>query len=162
MSDERWENALKSVAYVMSNLAKIYQYHVIINPIADKFELNYSINGGYLYCSMTVDSIKEIVPVLRAFGRAGFKQNGKRVESPQNKSIAYTLKKDMCELDFQVVLKGTVCRYVQVGVKEVPVMELQCTTENTDNKQEDSTEQTQQESSNPENVKFVNKTVVLI
>ena len=95
-----------------------------------------SLSGNFGRISLTIwqaDGIPDATPYLRAVREAGFERVGKPSEDHAAKSLTwqYRIKEGEDEIPLAVSLRlkaegGGHCRYVQVGVKEVPEMKLLC------------------------------------
>ena len=95
-----------------------------------------SFGNSFGNLSLTIyeaDAISDVTPYLRAVREAGFERLGEAKENPTADAVSwqYRIKEGdkMVTLGVSLNLKssgGGHCRYVQVGVKEVPEMKLIC------------------------------------
>jgi len=85
-----------------------------------------SIQGVLLHVYVK-DMEKNIAPVLRFLGRAGYPKKGKPEDYAEFKRRTWTCDGDVKVLAFLRGEDDDVCEYVQIGVTEEPVYELQCT-----------------------------------
>lgn len=79
--------------------------------------------------SCQVDSMDDITRILREFGTIQFSQTTEVEENPGNQTRTYRLgRAGSAEIRLDIALKGTVCKYVEIGKKTVeePVYELRC------------------------------------
>ena len=87
---------------------------------------NMSLQGILLHLHVA-DMEKDMVPVLRFLARAGYPKRGAPVDYAEIGRRTWS-----CDGDIQVLVfirddENTVCEFVEVGVKEEKVYELQCT-----------------------------------
>ncbi len=74
-----------------------------------------------------VRTMKEVPSVLKIFSKGGYHQVSKSRDIPSCLSKAWELNHNVIlYTDFKETSEGPSCKYVQIGVKEEPVYELQC------------------------------------
>lgn len=91
---------------------------------------------GLLIKLEDLETVSDVAPILRELAAIGFRQKGEPDDYPELRRRTWNLKREDDPTPVKVMVffrdtsaddaDGPTCRYVQVGIKEEPIMELRC------------------------------------
>lgn len=122
----------KEIAKLIKTREKILEYTEACRvgmEAKEKFEIIQSVSIGHealmvqgvlLHCY--VDSIKEIRPLLTWLAQRGYRQTTKPSDYEELNRRTW----HCGHIQVLTFFQGQTCRYVEVGKKEVPILELRC------------------------------------